>query len=175
MISIEDILTKYWSQLTLVLLGIGYLLKRILDLRTKKYEINHSLFQQKRLETVNTFFSSYAKTEAMWTSIAIWDILKHKITAKELDQIVFPHINELKRNILELQIYLSSDDHKLFTQIMDNVYEINRKLSSVYFDYNPDKNVISQSNGFQSFRDKKLKENETIFKQISENLKRTFQ
>jgi len=42
---IKEILTTYWSQTLLLLLGIGYLVKRGLDFRSKKKEINHSLFK----------------------------------------------------------------------------------------------------------------------------------
>ena len=174
-ITLTEILTTYWSQTTLLLLGLGYLGKRILDTRSRKVEINHSLFQQKRLESVNTFFTNYAKAEQMWTSIAILDILKNRIESKEIDQIIYPHINELERNILELQIYFKESDHKHFAEITDNLHDINRKLKKIYFEYSPDNSVINKSNEFRFHCDDKLKENKNILKKLSPIIRATFE
>ncbi len=62
---IEELFTTYWSQVTLLIIGIGYFIKRIFDQKSKKLEINHSLFQQNRINAVSKFLSTYAKTELM--------------------------------------------------------------------------------------------------------------
>lgn len=54
--TLEQIFTTYWSQTTLILFGIGFLIKSSIDLSSKKTEINHNLFQQKKLESINSFF-----------------------------------------------------------------------------------------------------------------------
>jgi hypothetical protein len=172
--NITELFTTYWSQLTLILLGIGYFIKRVFDNISNKREINHNLFQQNRIDSLNRFFKAYSKTEQMWTSIAIWDILDHKLSAKELDNIVFPLLNELKASVMELQIYFKDKDHKHFEDIVQNIILIKGKLGEVYFDFNPDRNIITNSNNFQYFRDDKLKENEKILKNISQMIQKTF-
>ena len=174
MITLREIFTTYWSQATLILVGIGYFIKRLLDNASKKSEINHTLFQQKRLESVNNFFTTCARTEQMWISIALWDILENKVLAKDIDEMIYPHLNELKRNVLELQIYFQEKDHKPFAGILENAYAINRKLSNVFFDIRADRTLIQRSNEFQSYRDQKFLENEKIFDRITENLRRAF-
>jgi hypothetical protein len=67
--TIEKLFTEYWSQFTLLLIGFGYFIKRIFDNISKRQEINHSLFQQKKLEVANSFFSTYAKAELIFTHI----------------------------------------------------------------------------------------------------------
>ena len=173
--TIEQLFTTYWSQLTLILLGIGYFIKRILDSISKKREINHSLFQQKRLESVNSFFSIYAKTERMWVHIRIHEIVQNKISPTDLDEIIFPLVNELKRNLLELQIYFNDRDHARFKNIYDNINLINSKLIDVYFDFDQNKTNTQKSNSFQFYRDDLLEKNEIILKHITLNLKKTFQ
>ena len=69
----------------------------------------------------------------MWTSIAIWDILDHILSAKELDNIVYPLLNELKSSVMELQIYFKTSNFKHFEEIMENMILIKRKLGEVYF------------------------------------------
>lgn len=172
---IKELLTIYWSQLTLILLGLGYFINRILDNISKKREINHSLFQHKRLESVNSFFSIYAKTERMWVHIRIHDIVQNKISPIELDEIIFPLLNELKKSLLELQIYFNDDEHDRFEKIYNNISMINSKLSDIYFDFNQNKSNTEKSNDFQFYRDDLLKKNEVILKNITMNLKKTFQ
>jgi len=174
MITTKELLTTYWSQLTLIVLGLGYLIKRALDLRTKKLEINHSLFQQKRLESVNNFFTSYARTEQMWIDLAIYDILNGRLEAKEIDDIIYPHINELKRNLLELQIYFEENDHKHFAQILADTKAINSALKKIYFDVNSNATVTDKSNVFQFAKDEKTAQNEKIFRNLSVLIRKTF-
>ena len=173
--TIEQLFTTYWSQLTLILLGIGYFIKRILDNISKKREINHSLFQQKRLESVNSFYSIYAKSERMWVHIRIHEIVQNKISPTDLDETIFPLLNDLKRNLLELQIYFDDVEHARFKNIYDNLNLINRKLSDIYFDFDQNKTNTQKSNSFQFYRDDVLEKNELILKKISTNLKKTFQ
>ena len=55
----EDILTKYWSQITLLLLAIGYFIKHIYSLREKR----HSLFQQNKINAISKFLTCYSEAE----------------------------------------------------------------------------------------------------------------
>lgn len=173
--SLQEILTTYWNQTLIFLAVISYFGKRIFDLISKKREINHSIFQQRRLDSINSFFSIYAKTEQIWTDIGIYEILRHEINAKQLDEIVYPTFNELKRNVLELQIYFNKNEHENFVKILKNIILIKSKLGEVYFDYDANKTITQKSNNFQFYRDDKLQENEVIFKKVTESLKKTFQ
>ena len=171
---IEELLTTYWSQITLLLLAIGYFIKRILDNISNKREINHNLFQQNRLKAVNDFFTSYAKTERMWRDLSIISILEYKISGKEIDEKVFSPINGLRINVLELQIYFTKNEHQLFKKILDNVLAINGKLNSIYFQYDKETSTIIKSNEFGFVRDSKLEENEKLFEKITETIRKTF-
>ncbi len=172
--TIKDMLTTYWSQITLILFGIGFLIKSSIDLSSKKTEINHSLFQQKKLESINSFFSNYASTAQMWKDIPIYKILERKMTAKEIDNYIFPLMNELRRNVVELKIYFKENEHKNFVSILENMHDIKGKLHEEYFHFGDNKTIIEKSNDFQCFRDEKLKENENIFKKITTKLQRDF-
>ena len=171
---IHDLLTTYWSQITLLLLGIGYLIKRILDLVSKKREINHNLFQEKKLNSVNTLFQVYAEVEQMWTEIAIYDILDKKLSGKEIDEIIYPSLNRLKRVVLELQIYFEDEKHKFFNDILENTFDINRKLFQVYFDVNSNYSITQRADDFFMYKKNKLESNNLIFKIISNIMKDTF-
>jgi hypothetical protein len=172
--TIEQIFTTYWSQTTLLLLSIGYIFKRFFDLRSRKTEINHNLFQQKRLESANNFFSNCATTERMWQDVPIYDIFERKMTSKEIDAYIFPHLNEVRRNVFELKIYFDSKEHKDFQLILKNMECINGKLSQQYFNYSEDVNTITKVNNFQKALDDVLRENKIIYDRITKCIRKTF-
>ncbi|MBK7626012.1 MAG: hypothetical protein IPJ16_02220 [Bacteroidales bacterium] len=172
---IKDLLTTYWSQVTLMLFAVGFLLKRILDNKSKKIEINHSLFQQNRLIAVKLFFSKYAKAELMWHQIAIYEILNRKIPTKEIDKIIFPYLNELEETLLELKIYFDSNDHKYFEDLTKGLLSINEKLLSIYFDSDPEKNLVKKSNEYSFYKDEILTRNKAIMDKLCLTVKKTFE
>lgn len=171
MITLKDLFVTYWNQITLLLLAVGFLIKRILDIQAKKNEINHSLFQQKRLDSVNTFFTNYSKIDHLWKSAMVWDILDNKINATEIDKILSPILSEIQRNTLELQIYFKENEHIKFSKISDNIHSINGKLQILYFS---GLSSSEKSKQFISFREEKSLENEKLFWEISNLLKVTF-
>ncbi len=172
--TLKDLLTTYWSQVTLILLALGYLIKRILDIKSKKTEVNHSLFQQNRIIAVKTFFSKYAKAELMWHQLEIYDVFNKKLTAKEIDKIIFPHLNELKETLLELKIYFDDDCHKYFEQLTKGILSINDRLLSLYFNSKPEINTTNKTTDYYSFKEEILKKNGEIMDELCQKIKDIF-
>lgn len=171
---IERILTNYWGQVTLILLAVAYFIKRIYDNKSKKIEINHSLFQQNRLNVVNDFFANYAKIELMWEQLAIYDILSNKLDAKAIDNIIWPILNELKKNQIELQIYFNDSEMIYFNNLVNGVFSINNKLKELYFDYDWKKTADNKSDDFLLFRENANLNNRLIIKDICLIVKNTY-
>jgi len=172
--TLKDLLTTYWSQVTLILLAFSYLIKRILDIKSKKTEVNHSLFQQNRIMAVKTFFSRYAKAELMWHQLAIFDVLNHKLTTKEMDQIIFLQLNELQETLFELKIYFDDDCHKYFEQLTKGIRAINDKLIDLYFNSNPEINTTNKANDYYFFKEEILNKNREIMDALCLKIKDIF-
>jgi hypothetical protein len=175
----KELLTTYWSQLTLIFVGIGslifYFTKRYFDNKSKKIEINHSLYQQNRLKSINRFFGNYAKAERMWSQIALYDILSRKLAPKEIDKIISPVLNELKKNLLELRIYFTETDYKIFNLLVDNVFAINNKLTQLYLlEYDRTITFADKSGDYDLFRLKTYRENEDLLLKLSEIIRETY-
>ena len=171
---IEKLFTTYWSQFTLILLAVAYFIKRFFDLKTKKIEITYSLFQQNKINAVNQFFSNYAKVEHMWHQLSYWDAIEHKISSKELDIMIWPSLNDLKKSVLELKIYFSDIDYKDFENILSNFLAINKNLSDNYFNNSKTEDIIKKTNNFLHFKEVKLKENSVILKNLSKNIRTSY-
>jgi len=171
---LKDLFTTYWSQTTLLLLGIGYFFKRGLDIKSKKLEINHSLYQQNTLSAVNRFFESYAKAELMWNQIEIYDIISHKLSASEIDLLVYPTINDLRKNLFELMIYFNESDYNKFYSLYSNLDIINEKMSELFFEYNPEISETMKSAKFALAKLKAFQNNNEIMAELSDVIKLSF-
>ena len=169
--TVKDLLTTYWSQVTLILLAIGYLLKRLLDIKSKKTEINHSLFQQNRIIAVKSYFSIYAKTELMWQQLSIYEILEHKLPAKEIDKIIFPSLNALQEITLELKLYFEEDYQKYFEQLTFGIKSINGKLLGLYSSLNLEKNTTEKVNDYDSFKENIFIKNKDLMDELCLKIK----
>lgn len=133
--SIEKLLTVYWSQVTLLLVAIGYFLKRIFDLKNKKVEIRYTLFQQKKIEAITKFVDRYNKAEAMWNAFSIHHVIDRRLTADDLDKIIMPTMFDISISISELAIYLKEHERKPFETISESLWGINKVVSEIHFKY----------------------------------------
>jgi hypothetical protein len=131
--TLQEIFTTYWSQVTLLIIGFSYFIKRIFDNKAKKAEINHTVFQQKRLEAIEYFMQCYSETKIMWFMLSIYDVMERRTTSKELDAIIFPSLNKLKRSVIIVSMYI--EDSKPFHDIEENMITINSVLTSGYFEH----------------------------------------
>jgi hypothetical protein len=172
---IEKLLTVYWSQTTLFIVAIAYFIKRVFDNKSKKMEINHSLFQENRLKVISNFYTHYAKTTFLWHHLAIYDVLSNKLSAKEIDDLIWPILDDLKKSQMELQIYFDDQEMVLFKDLVDGVYSINKKLSDLFFNSNSNNTLSSKVNEFHIFQYTVDKKNEQIIKQISDIIKATYE
>jgi hypothetical protein len=169
--TIKELLTTYWSQVTLLLLAIGYLLKRLLDLKSKKTEINHSLFQQNRLMAIKSYFSSYSKVELMWNQLAVFEIFDRKLTAKEIDAIIFPYLNTLQEVTLELKLYLEDDIHKYYERLTTGMISINTNLQKLWSFLNSEESTVVKVNNYTYYKDEVLRNNKTIMDELCMKVK----
>lgn len=162
------------SQVPIFLLAISYFVKRYYDLKSKKVEVNHSLFQQNKINAISGFFANYAKVDHMWHKLSIFEVLERKIPVKEMDEIIWPPINDLKRSTLELKIYFKPEEHNYFEKVLDNFLLVNANLSKNFFDFYRDKTIIHKTNDFSFFLEKMKKDNEKLINESSEMVRKSF-
>jgi len=176
--TLKELFTTYWSQFTLILLGLGYLIKYVLDLVFKKREINFTIIQNRKLDSINKFFSRYAKVESMWLDLAVYPILRGEVKADEIDIIIFSSINDFKSSVFEVKIYTNDEENEKYDLLYENMMLINKKLNSLYMKttfsgIKPTK-VSDEVNEFSEFRDNLLKKNSLIIGDICKELKKTY-
>lgn len=162
------------SQIPLYLLAISYFVKRFFDLKSKKVEVNHSLFQQNKITAVNKFFQCHAQVELMWNQFQIWNMLSNKLSATEIDRFVWPPLNALKQSVSELQIYFHPEIHSLFNIILNNFLSLNGSLHKIFYYPKPDETIIHRGNAFEAEKSKILEENNKLLFEISNLVRSSF-
>lgn len=170
---IVDLFTTYWSQVTLILLGVAYFIKRWFDNKSKKIEINHSIYQQHRIIAINDFLDAYSKVEQMWSHLEIYEIFRNDLSAKDIDKIIFPPLNGLTRSSLVLRIYFSNNQYENIKKIVDNMYSINSELSRLYFN-DAQMKIVEKVNKYNFHKEKMIKENDALLAEFIEVIKNTY-
>ncbi|GAA4457551.1 hypothetical protein [Rurimicrobium arvi] len=161
----------YWSQITLVLLGVGYFVKRVLDLKSKKLEINYTLFQQHRIQSISNFLMNYAKADRVYLELSHYDIMNGKYTPKELDEIILPTLGELQKAVLEIKIYFDQETYTPFCKVMEEFFDLNNMIMRTWLDNNDRTKIIPLSNKIHSYKQRVRSRNEELLQQISNNVK----
>ncbi len=124
------IFTTYWPQITLLLGGVAFFIQRRYEYKTKKIEINHTVFQQNRINAVNNFFKSYNDAKRMWHELSVFDVIDpSKVTGQTLDSAVQPKLVALELSLLQLRFYFKSDTYDLFLEVEKNFNKIYDALS----------------------------------------------
>jgi len=175
-----DLLTTYWSQVTLVLLGIGYFIKLGFSNKSKKIEINHSLFQQNRIETINRFFESYSESVNMWKEISLERIFpddyysKNKYTITDMDNMTRPILNQLDINLLQLKVYFEEKYYKHFENIVNNNKLLYKNVLDLYFNTDGIKSTTTKMNKFHTYKETTFKKNNDIISSLTIEIKNLF-
>jgi len=160
---LDDVIT-YWSQITLVLFIIGYFIQRIYELRLKNKETRHSLFQQNKINSIMKFLSCYTKAEQFWKGIPYISIIKKKYSTNELDEMIWPILDDLQSSKNELAMFLDEESMIIFEEITDSILQINGTLLKFYFNENDERNIF-MINEFSELCKNNFKENKNrIFK-----------
>lgn len=171
---LKELFTTLWPQVTLLLLGIGYLIKLPLDTKSKKNEINHTLYQQNRLTTVNRFFESYADAERLWNEISIYKVFERKYDTIELDSLTWPILNDLNKSLFPLMMCFEEDDFQRFKKLVSNMWAINQNISESYWEIDSRMTVSKKVASFHNFKNKAYKENKELINELSKSMKHIF-
>ena len=171
---IEQVFTTYWSQTVLLLAVVSYFGKRFFDLKAKQKEINHSLFQQRKLDAVNNFFLKYSETELMWDNLEIYSILEDKFSSSELDEIIYSKLNELRKSEIELQIYFKEKEYNMFVRLVESMWTINGVLKKVYFNQEVGEKRVFGVYAFQEQLKEVKEKNNLALKEVTAEVRNLF-
>lgn len=154
MLIIEKLFNTYGFQFATVIGLISYFATRYFNRKDKKEELRHTLFQNLKVESINNFIESYTASELCWFQLPYYDVIGHKLTAKEVDSLVLPTHNKLISSYYKLFVSLDENELEEFTKIYDSNVSIHRLLGVLLWDYDD----LKLSEKVSQYQDKTLDE-----------------
>ena len=162
--NILNFIVEYWSQLTILILAIGFLLKSIFNFYLKKQEIKFDFIHKERAQIIKKLHIDITRLSRQLEFLAMGHSLaKVKVgpTIKEGIE-VFRKVVELNKEIKvtveENKIYFSDNFIQLFDELFKNVSDniiltsVNKNLtqdSDKKFEFNDTENFFKYfNNGF---------------------------
>lgn len=131
-----DLLTfvaRYWSQLTLFLIGIGYLIKIILDHNSKRKEIRHKIFQERKLDSIADFVNSCTNMLDAINGIKVEEVffVNYTDAIGVLNKELKDKLNCLNRSTNLVRLYLDDESYKTFGEVSELILSINKYLTNL--------------------------------------------
>lgn len=167
----KELITDYWAQISLMTIGAGYFIKIILDYLTKRKEINHSLFQQNRIDTLKEFLTSYSETLVMLNSVPITDIASKKIPIEKTNEILLEPLSRLEAVTVTLGLFLDKSSHKEISRVPENINQIAIDIKMLYT-FKLDENTPNRINSIIHRRMRLTEDNNIIITKIIQDAKK---
>lgn len=169
---LEKLVTTYGSLITLILIGIGYFIKRSYDLKSKKVETSFSFFQQKKLDTIITFLENYSEAEKMWHRFPVYKV--NAMTLDQLEEMIWPILHSLKVSLFELDIFLNEEEMKPYYSIQEHLLRINSVMQEIFLTDQTDENIFPLISRFQNTKENAFRQCDALIKSIGNKTRAKF-
>lgn len=175
-----EIVTKYWSQIVVLLSvmfgGIGFLLQLYFNWKVKKKEITFSKVRETKIKELREFYSSYINLELHLKSLHFASGQNQKQYEAEI-RAKMPEIwKKFYLDFTFLKIFLNSDELVLFEELNIELENIQKKIDYYQIDKefnNYDRDLILE---LRHIRDEIFpKRIPKIIKRIEYNLRKDFE
>ena len=120
---VKEFIVNYWSQLTVLIGSIGYILKTIYDFRLKNKELRHKYYYELKAKKVIEIYAKIVEIQM------IIDRRKED-NSPSFESNIFKHRIELDKYYWESSFYLSGNSEKLFKAFLEGLkfFEIKQMI-----------------------------------------------
>ena len=161
-----------WGAFITMAFGLAaYAIHRYFNYKDKKAELKYSFFQEHKIKAIVKFFDCYGKAERMWHHLPIYKVIDHKISAEELDNIIWPVMNPLNTSVCELNLYMDKTEIGPFRLINERLLDLNMELQNLY-DNIDTRTTLGNKYNLALFET--ITECQKLLKQIGETTRRSF-
>ncbi|RZK06554.1 MAG: hypothetical protein EOO46_15175 [Flavobacterium sp.] len=166
-ITLKDILTTYWAQTVLLLATLGFLIKRLFDLRTKRIEMKQSLFQQNRNIAIIRFIDAYVGLQGLYRQILSQTFDLNKIGNSNFYNLIDDKYEQLYSSYFYFKFFLDPLEQVRYADLVKEMQNIFSKIADVATkSSSDDKNLMIAD--LKQYISEKLKENNDNIKVIGE-------
>jgi hypothetical protein len=170
---LELLFVKYWPQISFVVLGFVYIAKVAISTIYKKKEIEHSIFQQSKIDAIKNFNTAYSEAVICFANIPYYQILKNELSVDKIDEVIQPVLKKLKIATDMIGLFCNQKMHEKLNIVAENVYIINKKLLDLYFDEQKI-SITKKANDFCFFREENIKQSNIILQKTTEKYRPKF-
>lgn len=121
---------KYWDRIILLSGIIGFFIREIYKLYLKKEEINFSLYQKNKINSIYEYIDAYNDFKQSICDLP-FNVFSGKINGSELDSITTYLLDKMKKKDLMLRIFLDDQLYIKFKQITDESILLVSHLSTI--------------------------------------------
>lgn len=152
-----NLLTKYWSQLAMLFLSLGYLYREARQFYLKKKEINHSLFQKRKLDSVDEYIKACVKYKQAVSNASLYLVLIGSAPIEDLDNTLTVSINGVRSASGMMELYFEKNIFSKFREITNELNSIDYQIHRITLQSNRKENAVAYSNEFEAFKIEKYK------------------
>lgn len=174
MLIIETLFKTYGFQFASVIALISFFATRYFTIRDKKREMKHNLFQKMKVEAINNFIECYTNSELRWFQLPYYDIISHKYTGKDVDDIVIPIHNAFTSSFYKLNLILDDSEIQEFGEMYKSINKIKNLLGRLLFDYDETK-LVQKVNEYVDTVDRVKDENRLLLQTIGRKFRLNYQ
>lgn len=150
-------ISLYWAQISFVAISIGYLYKEAHAFYLKKKEINHSLFQKRKLDSIDEYIKACVKYKQAVSNASLYLILIGSTPIEDLDNTLTVSINGVRSANGMMELYFDKNIFSKFQKITNELNSIDYQIYRITSRSNRKENAAVYSNEFEVFKIEKYK------------------
>ena len=164
---LKELLTTYWSQTILIIGGISYIIKLSFDLRSKKIELKHSLFEQNRVNSITKFLGAYLDLEQNYKLIPEGRLKLSSLSTEKYDEIFLKKNGEMYSAYFYLKMYLEPLELVRYADLVIEMRNISTEIKNAYIKLDTEKEESVEKN-LKNYIVERIGVNNDNFKVISQ-------
>ncbi len=119
---------EYWSQLTFILLGVGYVIKTICDAILKKREITYSQVTQNKISELKLYIKSYNELVFLLKEYHFAAGQNQKSKLPDIQEKVYKSWINFITSYGILRVFLKASEYPLYEEVKVQLEEIQKRI-----------------------------------------------
>ena len=128
-----EFITKYWSQILLLIGAVGWIIKTVCETYLRKREMKYNFFYSSKVDSIKNLLNMYHQYERFFSDCPYYKISKGEINAIGLDEMITPFKIKYFSAHNELILYFTGKELEKFKLIKHNLNIVHDALGKLLF------------------------------------------
>lgn len=131
---IMEVIMQYWSQFILVFIGLGYLIRKIIDWNIKKTEIKYSSLQIERTNAIKEFYKTFILLQLDFNEYLLYSKLKKKDMVNEKIEQMNLNWSKFFMSFSLLKLFIDEKYKDTFENIYSTLQHLHNEIDCFYIE-----------------------------------------